>query len=286
MELILNDTEGAEIQMSWALIDDQSTFHAKVVKAGNSAWGACVRMITWSSGQLSDGVIPTHIASLIATEEELKALLGVGLLERSTEGFYIHDYLEWNRSAEEIKKQRAHLSEIRSKAGKKGGTSKAKNAKVNNNTALANEVAKPKQNSVALSSPLHSNNKKEICGPTDHQKVLNHFHDTFFRLKGSKPVITSLEGKAAKQLLELLEVDQIIPMIERAFDDPWYVKNKSTLHHIASYPNQYIGSQTAIEPPEPEVVYFKPDPQPLDRPDPEMVKEFFAKMENLGKYTG
>lgn len=276
----MNDNEDLDVPMTWALIDDQSTFHAKVVKAGNSAWGACVRMITWSSGQLSDGVIPTHIASLIATEEELKALLGVGLLERSTEGFYIHDYLEWNRSAEEIKKQRAHLSEIRSKAGKKGGSAKAKNSKLNNNAVLANDVAKPLQNSVALSSPLlsNTNTKNE---PGAHADLRSCFETEFSIARGIKPYWNAKEASACKRLLDMFGLEQSKSIVQEAFMEPWFVKNHANLLFIANNPNKYLNSAEPVVP----IEYFKPSEMPLDRPDPEMVKEFFNQMQNMGKLT-
>ena len=43
--------------MSWFKLDDKSTFHRKVVAAGNAAWGAFCRLGTHSSDQGTDGVV-------------------------------------------------------------------------------------------------------------------------------------------------------------------------------------------------------------------------------------
>jgi hypothetical protein len=104
--------------MSWARIDDQMCFHRKVVSAGNSAVGAWIRIIAWSSAHLSDGRVPERIARLIGSQRDLDACLREGLLERDGVDYLIHDYLEWNPSAMEVAGLRAHQHEIRSLGGK------------------------------------------------------------------------------------------------------------------------------------------------------------------------
>lgn len=103
--------------MTWAHIDDQSTFHAKVLAAGNAAWGACVRMIAWSTAHLTDGRIPMHVATIIADCNELSALERAGLVHCSETEVQIHDFLDWNRSAKDVKRDRA----AKQRAGKRGG---------------------------------------------------------------------------------------------------------------------------------------------------------------------
>jgi hypothetical protein len=112
--------------MTWARLDDQSTFHAKVVKAGNAAWGACCRMITWSSSHLTDGRVPSSIVKIIATDDQIADLIRVKLLtEIDLETYEVHDFLEWNASSKDVKRRR----EDKKKAGKIGGFAKARNAR-------------------------------------------------------------------------------------------------------------------------------------------------------------
>lgn len=111
--------------MSWGLIDDQSTFHPKVVAAGNGAWGACLRMVAWSMAHLTDGKVPAHIAKLIASDEEIELLIRNRLAHPTSEGFEIHDFLEWNKSSRQIRKDRA----AKQKAGKSGGLASGKRRK-------------------------------------------------------------------------------------------------------------------------------------------------------------
>lgn len=100
--------------MTWFRVDDQSAFHAKVLKAGNEAWGAVCRAGAWSSAQLTDGFVPEHVALQIGSRElwcrarDAGENGQVGLVEEVPNGWQIHDYLDWNPSAKVVKKQRKH----------------------------------------------------------------------------------------------------------------------------------------------------------------------------------
>lgn len=110
--------------MSWFKLDDKSTFHRKVVAAGNAAWGAFCRLGTHSSDQGTDGVVSSEVARLIATDEELGRLLAVGLLEERPGGYAMHDFLRYNPSAREV----AKLRKQRAAAGSLGGSRRQANA--------------------------------------------------------------------------------------------------------------------------------------------------------------
>src|SRR5258708_7482339 len=61
--------------MSWFRVDDKSAFHAKVLAAGNGAWGAFCRMGAWCQDHgCHGGAIPCHVAAIIATPDELARL--------------------------------------------------------------------------------------------------------------------------------------------------------------------------------------------------------------------
>ena len=106
--------------MGWFKVDDQLAFHAKIVAAGNSAMGLWIRAGSWSSAQLTDGFIPTHMAfamaNAMANPCDQDALVMAGLWDEVDGGYQFHDWSEFQPSAEEERAKR----KARSLAGKKG----------------------------------------------------------------------------------------------------------------------------------------------------------------------
>lgn len=92
--------------MPWFKIDDQSTFNPKVMRAGNAAFGAWVRMGAYCNAQLTDGFIPEQMARMIATARELDSMTAAGIAHKVDGGYRIHDYLEYQPSKEEVTSER------------------------------------------------------------------------------------------------------------------------------------------------------------------------------------
>lgn len=98
--------------MTWFRLDDQCSFGAKVLKAGDEAFGMWCRAGCWSSGALTDGFIPDHIAKKLGRKSLWFSLESCGesgqkgLVERVENGWQIHDFLDWNLSAENVRKHR------------------------------------------------------------------------------------------------------------------------------------------------------------------------------------
>lgn len=93
--------------MSWAKFDDAFWSHPKVVRAGNEAVGAFVRMVCYCSQYLTDGAVPAATAREIARPKILERLVEVGLLEADGDGFRVHGYLERNPSRLQVEAERA-----------------------------------------------------------------------------------------------------------------------------------------------------------------------------------
>jgi hypothetical protein len=94
-------------RMSWVKVDDQSTFNEKVLALGNEGWGALVRLTTWSSAQLSDGVVPRPVALLIAgSDDVIGRMVAAGMLEVDDDAYRIVSYLKYNPSREEVEGRR------------------------------------------------------------------------------------------------------------------------------------------------------------------------------------
>ncbi len=111
--------------MSWLRLDDQIAHHPKTTRAGLSSW-LWVCCIAYSQKFLSDGFIPEAAISSIAggidrPKIHISKLVKSGLLDRAQGGYQVHDYLDFNESAEHVREKRRLEKEIKARAGRLGG---------------------------------------------------------------------------------------------------------------------------------------------------------------------
>ncbi len=94
--------------MTWAKLDDDLTFHEKIVDAGNAAVGVWARSLAWCSQHLTDGHVPNKIARLVAGESRgaLRALVRSRLWVECTGGYTVVNYLKYNPSRAEVLEKR------------------------------------------------------------------------------------------------------------------------------------------------------------------------------------
>jgi hypothetical protein len=113
--------------VSWARIDDQMAFHAKILRAGNESVGAWVRMIAHSCAQLTDGFMARDVALTIAPQKVLDRLVSAGLLDPDGDDYRIHDFHDWNppaavvrskREADKVRKSLGRSGQVRSVSGR------------------------------------------------------------------------------------------------------------------------------------------------------------------------
>lgn len=88
----------------------------KVMGLSDTAFRLYVEAICWCSRQESDGHIPESFMSRIGNAKSVKELTGSGLLDIAVGGYRVHDYLDFQRSSEEIGAYRSAKGE----AGTKG----------------------------------------------------------------------------------------------------------------------------------------------------------------------
>lgn len=80
--------------MTWFKVDDNFATHQKTVAAGNTAIGLWVRAGSWSSANLTDGFIPTHMISILGGRRaDARKLVEVGLWVEVDGGYLFH---QWN----------------------------------------------------------------------------------------------------------------------------------------------------------------------------------------------
>ncbi len=88
----------------------------KVVGLSDAAFRLYVEAICWCSRQETDGVIPDGLMRRLGRPKVIAELIGARLLTSGDGRYEVHDYLMFQRSAQEISAYRAS----KGKAGVKG----------------------------------------------------------------------------------------------------------------------------------------------------------------------
>lgn len=110
----------------WFKVDDRWHDHPKVLQVGNEAAGIWARMGSWSANYCTGGVVPHAKALAIAgAMAPLEQLQKVSLLERDGDTWIMHDWSDYNPSADEAreyteKKRNAGRLGAKRRWGKKG----------------------------------------------------------------------------------------------------------------------------------------------------------------------
>jgi len=97
--------------MPWARLDDMLPLHPKVRSLSDAAFRLYICAICWSNMHMTDGNIPrdqlrftSDVRSPLARAAEL---VTAGLWEEAGENWRIHDYLEYQPSADKVRRERA-----------------------------------------------------------------------------------------------------------------------------------------------------------------------------------
>ena len=98
--------------MAWLNLDDKMRRHPKVAPLSDRAHRLLINLIGHCSEFLTDGVVDNsslrrEMRSILAQDRHVRELISAGLLHKNGDGYQIHDWDDWNRSAAEIKGKRA-----------------------------------------------------------------------------------------------------------------------------------------------------------------------------------
>lgn len=101
--------------MTWIKVDDGITEHPKFAALTSDAWTLWLHGTTYASRNRTDGVIPAamlpRLSGVKAPQKVAAELVAAGLWHHVDAGFEIHDYLEHQRSREQIDADRAAAEE-------------------------------------------------------------------------------------------------------------------------------------------------------------------------------
>ncbi|SDL74192.1 hypothetical protein SAMN05421874_12859 [Nonomuraea maritima] len=96
--------------MAWVRLDDPFPTHRKVRHLSDQAFRLYVSALCWCNANLSDGQIPERelkfVSDVRAPKRYASELVSVGLWEETDSGWCVHDYLEYQPSAEKIREGR------------------------------------------------------------------------------------------------------------------------------------------------------------------------------------
>lgn len=92
--------------MPWFRVDDGFDNHPKILAAGNAAAGMFARLGAYCARYSTEGRIPDSIVRTYGTTRERDRLVAVGLLKHVDDGWQLHDYLDYNPTAEQVKASR------------------------------------------------------------------------------------------------------------------------------------------------------------------------------------
>ncbi len=99
--------------MAWAKIDDGFSEHPKIAALSDAAFRAQVTAICYSARNLTDGhLIPRVVASLTEGNQALvDELVQARVWDRNGDGLVIHDYLDYQSPADEIRARRQEAAD-------------------------------------------------------------------------------------------------------------------------------------------------------------------------------
>lgn len=125
---------------SWIKLEDDFFTHPKAAGLSTTAVTIYLRAICYSSQHLTDGRVPLKVIAswgYARWRHSLDTLSTCSLVTMSDECMVIHDYLDYQRSAQEVR----DIREKRASAGSKGGKAKAANSKQTSSKLLDSALA-------------------------------------------------------------------------------------------------------------------------------------------------
>lgn len=110
--------------MSWARFDDQYSDHPKIITVGPLGMALHVAATCYAAKYLTDGFIPKNVINRLisydgitldgnaVTNASIVALLvETGLFDKADGGYWVHDYLKYNPSKEDVLAARQQAKE-------------------------------------------------------------------------------------------------------------------------------------------------------------------------------
>ncbi len=226
--------------MSWVKIDDQFTDHPKIVQVGPLAAWLYVCSLTYASRYLTDGFIPQaqvrRLADVSNATSLAEKLVDVGLWDRVDGGFTVHDYLEYNPTAEKVKAERdaakERMKNKRSSDEVQANISRSSPSPTRTPTPISESITVVKQEQVdsSLNSTLAHSEPPEPKQDTEFDEFFQQFWQDYPKNRdGIKPKKAETLKRAKKIHIRdrplVLQAVRNYPLYQKVIDG--YVKEPS-----------------------------------------------------------
>jgi hypothetical protein len=90
----------------WLKLDDKFGDHPKVIGLTDRQFRVHMLALLYCARHETDGALPAEWVRARCVKADREALITAGLWEPKQNGWRLHDWLDWNRSAEQAKLER------------------------------------------------------------------------------------------------------------------------------------------------------------------------------------
>jgi hypothetical protein len=221
----------------YIVVHEDMPDHPKVEPLSDAAFRLLVTSWAWCRKHKTDGVMPTNVWTKRRTSKIRAELTSAGLVHVEGNEVRFHDYLDWQKSNDEIEA----LSAKRRTSGQAGGLAKAR--------AVASGLL---SKSVPEGEGEGEKNKAADAAPprTDVERLCRYFLDSVTR-NGVRAAITERWRTEARLLLDRdgRDRDEIRRVIDWCAQDSFW---KSNIHSLPTLRAKYDRLRLAMERDKPE----------------------------------
>lgn len=220
--------------MPFFAVDDGFYSHPKRIACSTAAVGVWALAGSWSSHHRTDGLVPRHaLATFGGKPKDAQQLVSAGLWEEVEGGWLIHDFHDYNPTAEEVREKQVASHEAKVRAGRAGGIASGitrRRLAGTKQTGSSNEAegqAEDEQNE-APSPPLPSPKSPSDSPVASLPDRFDEFWQTYPRRIGKGQAV-----KAWRAALKKTDPDTLITAAETfarsmSGKDPQYVPHAAT----------------------------------------------------------
>lgn len=262
--------------MTFLKLETSARFNRKLIKAGPPAAWLWLCGNLYCQEALTDGFISAEALEFLGVKGARKfvgALVTAGLWVESDGGWQVHDYLEHNRSADEV----ARLKQIRRENGKKGGRPTETKTKPNANQDGYACETEPVSVSVSASgygsgSASVSDAETPFTSPpkapnhpfprwltewhaaypksrqVDKRKIEREFVSAFFRHEDAPPLLfgrmmTALEAHKASEEWQR----GVVPGMSKWLNEDWWLRELPPVKAVTGRGDRTAGNVAALQ---------------------------------------
>jgi len=97
--------------VTWGRFEHDMPRNPKIAGLSDTAFRVWIEATLWSVGALTNGVLPSTVSTSVWTtvsrpKSAIKELLNAGVFEVEPEGYFVHDFGEYQEHPDQVKERR------------------------------------------------------------------------------------------------------------------------------------------------------------------------------------